>query len=259
MQFASSLPSLEPTPRPPASAFGLVTGVNNGEVASSWLQVPPTHMPWGNPAAHQPSIVRFTAEPLDKPGPSGLSASPFGQCKRKIDAEMALPPTKQLITEEKMAAHMRQLHISNSYTSHEESVIGTMASKSESSIVAPTIPAEEQAYKRLVLCEELRQLQSEPLLPQCLLTSVQRPSMALVLWQPPAGKVGDVLSRAAASREEVGEEERRRQQQQQVLSTHYPSASLDNNNTSGTIDLNTVHRFGQSSFGSAADAETMDL
>ncbi|KAK7870758.1 hypothetical protein R5R35_009905 [Gryllus longicercus] len=294
MQFASSLPSLEPTPRPPASAFGLVTGVNNGEVASSWLQVPPTHMPWGNPAAHQPSIVRFTAEPLDKPGPSGLSASPFGQCKRKIDAEMAFvcrrepgmhgpvrlgaravqggrrgvhsqtleplrPPTKQLITEEKMAAHMRQLHISNSYTSHEESVIGTMASKSESSIVAPTIPAEEQAYKRLVLCEELRQLQSEPLLPQCLLTSVQRPSMALVLWQPPAGKVGDVLSRAAASREEVGEEERRRQQQQQVLSTHYPSASLDNNNTSGTIDLNTVHRFGQSSFGSAADAETMDL
>lgn len=253
MQFASTLPSLEPTPRPPASAFGLVTGVNNGEIASGWLQVPPTHMPWGNPAAHQPSIVRFTAEPLDKPGPSGLHSSPFGQCKRKIDAEMALPASKQLITEEKMAAHMRQLHISSSYTSHDEPVIGTMATKPD----APTLPAEEQAYKRVVLCEELRQLQNEPLLPQCLLSRMQRPSMALVLWQPPAGKVGESLSRATRAGD-VEEDERQRQQQQS-LAAPYPSISLDNNNTSGTIDLNTVHRFGQSSFAPSADAETMDL
>lgn len=256
MQFASNLPSLEPSPRPPASAFGLVTGVNHVEAPSGWLQVPPTHMLWGNPAAHEPSIVRFTAEPLDKPGPSGLNVSPFGQCKRKIDPEMPMPMPKQLITEEKMAAHMRQLHISNSYTSHDEPVMGTMPAKPlAASDSAPSVTSEQQSYKRLVMCEELRQLQHEPILPPSLLSRMPRPSMALVLWNPPAGKVHETLSQAAASAALAEEEEQRRQAQG---SASFSSVSLNNNNSAGAVDLNSMHRFGHS-YSSLPDTETMDL
>jgi hypothetical protein len=64
-------------------------------------------------------------------------------------------PAKQHITEEKMAAHLSQLHISPDYT-------------------APRQPEpredQQQHLKRLVLCEELRKLKQEPILPSSLLS-----------------------------------------------------------------------------------------
>jgi hypothetical protein len=66
-------------------------------------------------------------------------------------------PVKQHITEEKMAAHLSQLHISPDYTAHQ-----------------PEPPREDQQQqqqlKRLVLCDELRKLKQEPILPSCLLS-----------------------------------------------------------------------------------------
>jgi hypothetical protein len=61
---------------------------------------------------------------------------------------------KQHITEEKMAAHLSQLHISPDYTAHQSE------------------PREDQQQrlKRLVLCEELRKLKQEPILPSSLLS-----------------------------------------------------------------------------------------
>ena len=64
-------------------------------------------------------------------------------------------PAKQHITEEKMAAHFNQLHISPDYTAHQQEE-----------------PKEDrnQQLKRLVLCDELRKLKQEPILPSSLLS-----------------------------------------------------------------------------------------
>lgn len=77
-----------------------------------------------------------------------------------------LQPVKQHITEEKMAEHMSKLHISSeSITSSKES--------------------ESDRTQRLYLCEEMRKLQTDSILPQSLIARIQRPCTALVLWKPP--------------------------------------------------------------------------
>lgn len=65
--------------------------------------------------------------------------------------------------------------------------------------------------------------------------SSEKPSMALVLWQPPAGNIGEKLRNASLVRQQTEEERSRRQQQQQ----QHTLASVDNNNTPAAIDLNT--------------------
>lgn len=80
--------------------------------------------------------------------------------------QFSLQPNKQHITEEKMADHMSRLHIS-SETAH--------SSKE----------TETQRQKRLYMCEEMRKLQSDSILPQSLLSKIQGPCTALVLWTPP--------------------------------------------------------------------------
>lgn len=74
-------------------------------------------------------------------------------------------PCKQHITEEKMAEHMSKLHISSE---------------------TATSPLEPDAVKnkRLYMCEELRKLQTDSLLPPSLLKDFNKPCTALVLWQP---------------------------------------------------------------------------
>lgn len=45
-----------------------------------------------------------------------------------------------------------------------------------------TRPVREQ---RLYMCEEMRRLQQESVLPQSLINRINRPCTALVLWMPP--------------------------------------------------------------------------
>ncbi|KAF7285760.1 hypothetical protein GWI33_010128 [Rhynchophorus ferrugineus] len=85
--------------------------------------------------------------------------------KRKTDSP-PLQPYKQHITEEKMAEHMSKLHIS---------------SETASSPLEP----ESVKNKRLYMCEEMRKLRNDPIIPPSLVSGIQRPCTALVLWQPP--------------------------------------------------------------------------
>lgn len=56
-------------------------------------------------------------------------------------------------------------------------------SESVTSMVEPEPqPARE---KRLYMCEEMRKLQQESILPQALLNRISRPCTAVVLWTPP--------------------------------------------------------------------------
>lgn len=68
-----------------------------------------------------------------------------------------------------MAQHMSQLHISS-----ESNVANKDGAESE-----------ESREKRLYMCEEMRKLQSDSILPESLLSRIQRPCTAVVLWTPP--------------------------------------------------------------------------
>ncbi|CAG9828002.1 unnamed protein product [Diabrotica balteata] len=85
-------------------------------------------------------------------------------CKRKTESP-PLQPAKQHITEEKMAEHMSKLHISSETASPRENDASRM--------------------QRLYMCEEMRKLKTDPILPQSLLSKMQNPCTALVLWKPP--------------------------------------------------------------------------
>lgn len=76
-------------------------------------------------------------------------------------------PAKQLITEEKMAAHLNGLHISSDYTAH------SLAAPSDENMdlgmdTAMSLSEKLKGHK-IVLSEELKKLQEEPLLPATLI------------------------------------------------------------------------------------------
>ncbi|XP_011878076.1 PREDICTED: myb-like protein Q isoform X2 [Vollenhovia emeryi] len=150
-------------------------------------QVPPITFPWSVPALQQ-ELVRFTGE---------TSSGPIVHQKRKLEAAdvVDMHQTKQFITEEKIAAHFKDLHISSNYESENQtpSTSTVHASSSRRSQldmdvdVTNTINAEQtsELHPRLVLSEELKRMQEEPILPSTLISKLERPSMALVLWEPP--------------------------------------------------------------------------
>ncbi|KAK9723305.1 hypothetical protein QE152_g19277 [Popillia japonica] len=89
------------------------------------------------------------------------------RCKRKTDTPIPVP-AKQQITEERMAEHLSKLHISSENP-------------------APTTEPETSDCKerRLYMCEEMRKLQTDSVIPQSLLERMNSPCKALVLWTPP--------------------------------------------------------------------------
>lgn len=93
------------------------------------------------------------------------STSKFRTCKRKLRTHYSRA-SKQHITEDRMAEHLARLHIS-------------------SETVTSEVEPEQSKAMRLYMCEEMRKLQSETILPQTLLNSIPRPCTALVLWTPP--------------------------------------------------------------------------
>ncbi|XP_031782349.1 probable WRKY transcription factor protein 1 isoform X1 [Nasonia vitripennis] len=160
---------------------------------SQWLrmpQVPPMSMPWSIPSFQQPDLVRFTGErPLQPFGP-------LVHQKRKLETPDVVDtrPTKQFITEEKMAQHFRGLYISPNAANAQDPGPSTSAARQSTGQFATnaemdmpnTVDADENNdHPRLVISEELKRLQQEPILPSSLLSKLERPSMALVLWEPP--------------------------------------------------------------------------
>ncbi|XP_030747287.1 uncharacterized protein LOC115875877 [Sitophilus oryzae] len=137
-------------------------------------QIPPVNHPTQIPASFSFG-VQSPASPYQGHFPFQITANNDGGYgdrtfkqilgKRKTDTP-SFQPCKQHITEEKMAEHMSRLHISSE---------------------TATSPLEPESVKnkRLYMCEEMRKLQSDPILPPSLVAGLQRPCTALVLWQPP--------------------------------------------------------------------------
>lgn len=111
------------------------------------------------------------------------------------------PSHKQLITDERMAAHLNSLHISSNYTSHNpaDGVACTLkagqpathpadpctSSQSYAAIASHDLEQKLRNASRITLCEEIRKLAADPILPQAIFERFERPCTALVLWQPP--------------------------------------------------------------------------
>ncbi|CAK9823419.1 hypothetical protein ANTRET_LOCUS1769, partial [Anthophora retusa] len=175
----------------PPSIFQHMMGQQStSQQSGPWMQmpqVPPISIPWSVPSLQQTELVRFTGGP---------SFEPVIHQKRKLEGPDLLDTrqTKQFITEEKMAAHFKELHISSNY--QPQSPV-----PSTSTAETPPIPPKElnmeldteaanteqvKSENRIVLSETMRRLQQDPILPISLLSKLERPTMALVLWEPPS-------------------------------------------------------------------------
>ncbi|XP_053981287.1 uncharacterized protein LOC128877788 isoform X2 [Hylaeus volcanicus] len=179
----------------PPSIFQHMMGQQNVPQQSPlWMQmpqVPPMSMPWSVSSLHQQELVRFTGEP---------SFKPIIHQKRKLETPdlLDMRQTKQFITEEKMTAHFKDLHISSRYqpqspgpstsTADMQTVPSRQITVDLEMDTAHTVDTEQvkSGHCRLILSEELKRVQPEPMIPPSLLSKLERPSMALVLWEPPS-------------------------------------------------------------------------
>lgn len=97
-----------------------------------------------------------------------------------------------------MAHYLNSLHISASYTSHQnesdmslhEALDEAIADNelsvpSYAAIASSDLEEKLRHAQRITLCEEIRKLAADPILPQAILDRLEKPCTALVLWQPP--------------------------------------------------------------------------
>lgn len=120
--------------------------------------------------------------------------------------------SKQLITDEKMAAHLEGMHISSNYTAHETSNITDAPNKMEEMNDAEFLayPCSRQEIEeklrraqRITVSDVVGKIENEPLLPAAILERLEKPCKALVVWQPPQRLTDLIISNKA---EEEAEE-----------------------------------------------------
>lgn len=214
-------------------------------------------MPWSYNGNRTPGqLMEFNAvirpSPLSQSPPFGKfqpTLNPVAMCelrKRKTEPEPMPVPPKQFLTEEAMASHLNNMHLSTEYTSHnintttaEDPVtLGSTNSGGLSpcssfdddmslgepgpgSTAAAAAAAARHVYmspqeledrlrkaQRIAVCEEVRKLDNRAeILPKVLLERIEKPCTALVLWQPPATALE--LASKMSTVQEQKEEERR--------------------------------------------------
>lgn len=210
---------------PPSIFQHMMSQQNVSQQPGPWMhlpQVPPMSMPWSMSSLQQPKLVRFTG---------GTTFEPILHQKRKLELSDIVDTrqTKQFITEEKMAAHFKDLHISPNYQPQSPvpstSVADAQLTSEELNMdlevgVTNLVDADlsKSGQPKLVLSEELKRLQPDPVIPPSLLSKLERPSMALVLWEPPNKHLRLLSSR--------------------VTSTPIPSTSDSNNNSNNNNNNN---------------------
>ncbi|KAM3963864.1 uncharacterized protein ACR2FA_001898 [Aphomia sociella] len=178
----------------------------NREISGPHVMPAPSGIPWnmqGMPWGLQspPQLMQFTAQTESlEPKPT-----PVIHCKRKsLDVEPIIP-AKQLITEEKMAAHLNSLHISSEFTSHSLAYDEIMDVNMDmpSTSASTTINQKLKDKFTVVLSEEVKKIKDQPLLPPALIERLEKPRMSLVVWKPRE----DILEMLKEIKEEKKESE----------------------------------------------------
>lgn len=97
-----------------------------------------------------------------------------------------------------MAAHFNSLHLSSNYTSHSnesssnQSNLNRLEEIDDMRLGTEDLEEKLRRAQRITVCEEVRKLQDQPILPQAILERYDKPCKALVLWQPPQ-RVSELL------------------------------------------------------------------
>jgi len=173
---------------------------------NGWNQFPPTSVPWG--LYSQPRVTKFSGEMTDADeSSSNFPCSAWtisDMCngdwnlqnksqKRKMDMLSESNPRKQLITEERISADLSQLTIGPTSTPLESTSLEYVSNeKMDDSAILPGSRIKLNAGSKLVLSEELRRLRQETSIPTSLLEQhLNKPCMAVVLWQPPFSIVSE--------------------------------------------------------------------
>ncbi|XP_043667970.1 peroxisomal biogenesis factor 6-like isoform X2 [Vespula pensylvanica] len=219
---------------PPSIFQHMIIQQGTSQQVGSWTQMPqvlPLSIPWSVPSVQQSELIRFTGE-------QNVTSNLHQKRKLETPDLLDIRKTKQLITEEKMAAHFQDLHISSAYHSQDPvpstSTATTSLEKSNVGMdmeTANVVDTDNLKSPRLILSEELKRIQQESILPSTLLSKLERPSMALVLWEPPSKHLRILPTRDSP--------------------TPVPNASDDNNNNNnnnnnnsdGIPDLNQTSSF----------------
>lgn len=153
-----------------------------------------------------------------------------------------------------MAADLDGLHISSDYKQHSVQTASTSDSnmmdelqkimpQQSSRLTAETLDIEEKLRRaqRITICDEIRKLSDEPLLPQSILDRFEKPCRALVLWQPPQKLVDLVVPKEPQDRDEsemVEEEMEEANNNTNIINNNNENDSLDlNNDASMELDL----------------------
>lgn len=138
-----------------------------------------------------------------------------------------------------MAEHLNSLHISGDYTSHnEESMSINNDNRIESMLIDSdnynvNLSQQELEKKlknaqRITVCEQVHNLENEPIIPKSLLKRMERPCTALVLWQPPKNLTNLIIPLS---------NEQKKQQKRDVDNYEKEDCSLGDLNISSTMDM----------------------
>lgn len=230
---------------PPNTPNGTATPVSTAMYGTtstfSWAHTVPALMPWASKAGGQITdpVMRFTApfppdpctsqtatswELLHNLGTNNMNAN-LHLKRRSEGDDMNVGPQKQYITEEKMAARMRELHISNQYSLPEQtSPFGPYGNSPDTTRTHKPITTVEELNATLaeelsdessdpfstfsskcsiVLAPEIKKLvEPEKLFAKTFVEEIERPNMAVVLWKPPEGAIKKIMNSESDSKNE---------------------------------------------------------
>lgn len=88
-----------------------------------------------------------------------------------------------------MAAHFNNLHISLDYPAdsvqYDNYDVDVVSNNNDPVNIKSYFESKLKSAQKIVLCEEMRQLKNDPIVPLSLLNNIEKPCKAIVLWQPP--------------------------------------------------------------------------
>lgn len=125
--------------------------------------------------------------------------------------------SKQLITEDKMAAHLNGLHISSEFKAHDinqtaktnETLDIDIESSDSFVSYPPSLQDIEEKLKRaqkITVSDVVKSIQEEPLLPAAIMERFEKPCKALVIWQPPQRITELIVSKASQEQQQEDDE-----------------------------------------------------
>lgn len=118
-----------------------------------------------------------------------------------------------------MAAHLNGMHISTEFKSHNTNQsMSTNATSLDIGVESSEIPALypssiqdiEEKLKRankITVADVVRTIQEEPLLPAAIMERFEKPSKALVIWQPPQRITDLIISKSTQQQQSEDDED----------------------------------------------------